>query len=533
MSMYEVGTITGAVNQSKVTGVTTKWSQLALGIQEGSILVVYRSGGTDLYAIKSVDSDTQVTLSRNITVAFSNSSYGIITSETASTSAFANQLSSAFSLWRQVVEGWSTALTANGNIIMTDPMTGASVEVPAIKGMAKIVGGNNFTGTQTVDSDDSGIILAKNSDIGLIKKRGTWGKLMVGRSTRFSVVRSDKDRISPTDEQTEIFGITSSGDVDVSGKLSVKNGDLTTKSIELYGPTPFIDFHYNNSTADFTARIICDTPDQLTIGGTNVSVNRNLKVMGLGEFDQDVIVHNGMRVDKTATIYGYINGWGDVAAGRDVSAYVPDGTTVSANPVMSFLRGRGAYYDPRGAYAALSSEEWVGHEHRAIISLNGFGQATYWIFRNDGSLQAPKSFKSLSGRVEAFTGVQAGYLELFVDGGIRGMNFFDSDERKKESIEDVRSGSAADIIRQVRPVSFRYKDTVITSGDHAGELVIGKSYDYGVIAQEIEKLLPSAVNTMSDGMKSLDPLAMIGLLLAHNKELQERLEILENINLEN
>ncbi len=71
MSMYGVGTVTGAANQAKVTGVTTKWSRTALGVQQGSILVVYRNGSADLYAIKSVDSDTQLTLTRNITTAFS------------------------------------------------------------------------------------------------------------------------------------------------------------------------------------------------------------------------------------------------------------------------------------------------------------------------------------------------------------------------------------------------------------------------------------------------------------------------------
>ncbi|HHQ2492333.1 TPA: tail fiber domain-containing protein, partial [Klebsiella pneumoniae] len=222
MSMYEVGTVAGAANQAKVTGTTTKWSNAALGVQQGSILVVYRSGNADLYAIKSVDSDTQLTLSRNITVAFSGASYGIITSETASTSAFANQLASAFSLWRSVVEGWSAALTSTGNITMTDPITGVSVTVPAINGMARIAGGNNLTGTQSLDSDDSGFILGMNGDIGLVKKSGTYGKLMVGKSSRFSVVRSDKDRISATDEQTEIFGVEANGDVKVANSLFAK-----------------------------------------------------------------------------------------------------------------------------------------------------------------------------------------------------------------------------------------------------------------------------------------------------------------------
>ncbi len=70
MAMYEVGTVTGAANRAKVTGISTKWSEPALGIQEGSILVIYRNGSADLYAIKSVNNDTQLTLTRNITTAF-------------------------------------------------------------------------------------------------------------------------------------------------------------------------------------------------------------------------------------------------------------------------------------------------------------------------------------------------------------------------------------------------------------------------------------------------------------------------------
>ena len=53
MAMYEVGTVTGAASQARVTGATTKWSQVALGILPGSILVVYRSGSADLYATRN------------------------------------------------------------------------------------------------------------------------------------------------------------------------------------------------------------------------------------------------------------------------------------------------------------------------------------------------------------------------------------------------------------------------------------------------------------------------------------------------
>jgi hypothetical protein len=129
---------------------------------------------------------------------------------------------------------------------MTDPMTGTSVTVPAIKGMAKLAGGNNYTGTQSLDSDDSGFILGKNGDIGLVKKSGTYGKVMVGKSSRFSVVRSDQDRISATDGQTEIFGVEANGDVKVANSLyaGILQSDyqVRSQSIELSFSTPLSIF---------------------------------------------------------------------------------------------------------------------------------------------------------------------------------------------------------------------------------------------------------------------------------------------------
>ena len=35
--------------------------------------------------------------------------------------------------------------------------------------------------------------------------------------------------------------------------------------IEMYGSPPYIDFHFNNSTADYTSRIIEESPGHLSI----------------------------------------------------------------------------------------------------------------------------------------------------------------------------------------------------------------------------------------------------------------------------
>lgn len=59
----------------------------------------------------------------------------------------------------------------------------------------------------------------------------------------------------------------------IKGKLTLSsgldvNGGITSKSggVEILGNTPFIDFHYNNSTADYTSRII-ETSSHLEIQG--------------------------------------------------------------------------------------------------------------------------------------------------------------------------------------------------------------------------------------------------------------------------
>lgn len=379
MAMYEVGTVTGAANQAKVTGISTKWSEPALGIQEGSILVIYRNGSADLYAIKSVNNDTQLTLTRNITTAFSGAKYGIITSETASTSSFANQLASAFTLWRNVVQGWSTALTGSGNITMTDPITGTQVTVPAIAGMAKasdldalakLSGGNNLAGSQIITSDSSGFILGRNNDIGLVKKSGTYGKLMVGSGTRFSVVKGNKSTISPEDTQTEIMGVDSAGNMTVPGNISA--GKYFAQAIELSMSTPYIDFHFNYSTDDFTGRIMATAADQISVQGSHWRVDRDLRVGGMAD----------------------IGGWAqcgvDLSANRTDFGSPADGSLVSGGRIRSRMLGRGGNGDTSGAWGGFYLEEYVGYNHRVVLYMDGFDRKDAWLFYTGGTISTPK-----------------------------------------------------------------------------------------------------------------------------------------------
>ena len=375
MAMYEVGTVTGAASQARVTGTATKWSQVALGILPGSILVVYRSGSADLYAIKSVDSDTQLTLTRNITTAFSGASYGIITAETASTSSFANQLASAFAFWRSVVEGWSMALTGSGNITLTDPITGKQVTVPAIAGMAKasdlnalakLTGGNKLDGSQVITSDNAGFILGKNSDLALLKKQGQGGTIAVGSGTPFRVQRSRATTVSPADTFDDILVIDANNQTILPGALSAggnidntSKGKVLTQAIELSMSTPYIDFHFNDSTADYTTRLIENVAGELTLEGAFMCKK-------------------------------HLYAWGALMARSVAPSNPANGQLITGAPFQSMIQGRGGFGDARGAVANYYVEESVGSEHRAVVYLDDYGRTDAWIFRAGGTISTGK-----------------------------------------------------------------------------------------------------------------------------------------------
>jgi len=86
-----------------------------------------------------------------------------------------------------------------------------------------------------------------------------------------------------------------------------------------------------------------------------------------------------------------------------------------------------------------------------------------------------------------------------------------SDFRIKEDIRTIEN--AVDITKQLRGVSYVRKDT--------GKLGIG------VVAQEVEQVLPQLVATDANGMKSVAYANMVGILIEAVKELSARVEELE------
>lgn len=165
-------------------------------------------------------------------------------------------------------------------------------------------------------------------------------------------------------------GGTVTGDLNVNGTvglkgqvvlgkdLTVNNGKISAQSIELSMGTPYIDFHFNNSSSDYTTRLIENTSGELTLEGAFMCKK-------------------------------HMYAWGAVMARNVAPTNPPNGTLITGAPLQSMTDGRGGFGDPRGLVANFYSEELVGTNHRAVIYLDGHNRKDAWIFNAGGVIDTP------------------------------------------------------------------------------------------------------------------------------------------------
>lgn len=101
--------------------------------------------------------------------------------------------------------------------------------------------------------------------------------------------------------------------------------------------------------------------------------------------------------------------------------------------------------------------------------------------------------------------------------------FQSSDIRLKHTINPITS--ALDTLDKLRPVSFFWNEK-------ANDLNPFKGYkeDYGLIAQEVENILPNIVHTVYDKYKGIDYIKLVPIMISAIKELKERIDKYEEIN---
>lgn len=93
-----------------------------------------------------------------------------------------------------------------------------------------------------------------------------------------------------------------------------------------------------------------------------------------------------------------------------------------------------------------------------------------------------------------------------------------SDARAKKNIKNVMNGMG--IIKQLRPVSY---DFINASSAKTG----GAGNEIGLLAQEVEEVLPNVVFTDDEGKKMINYTALIPLIIDAIKSMQKEIDLLK------
>lgn len=96
-----------------------------------------------------------------------------------------------------------------------------------------------------------------------------------------------------------------------------------------------------------------------------------------------------------------------------------------------------------------------------------------------------------------------------------------SDARAKNSIQSL--SKSLSIIKQLRPVSYNFTDNSDNTKFRKG----GDEKEIGLLAQEVEKVLPNIVLTDPDGNKLINYTSLIAVLIDAVKDLNEKVSALE------
>lgn len=109
-----------------------------------------------------------------------------------------------------------------------------------------------------------------------------------------------------TENTFQAAGI-SAGNIYCDGKVSLKSGiEVANAGVELTAATPYIDFHFGNTTTDYTSRIIELEKGKLNINGavfTNGGTiwGKGLSIDGTGTFNGDLSTIRGLKLNYGGT----------------------------------------------------------------------------------------------------------------------------------------------------------------------------------------------------------------------------------------
>jgi hypothetical protein len=156
-----------------------------------------------------------------------------------------------------------------------------------------------------------------------------------------------------------------------------------------------------------------------------------------------------------------------------------------------------------------------------ITAVNGYASGAF--LKANNALANTSGIFGGSLTINTSLGVGTSYSGT--TGEIRATNevtaYYASDETLKENI--VVISDALGKLKQVRGVMYDWKDSVVQSRGGLDDYFVRK-HDTGVIAQDVEKVLPEVVANRPDGTKAVRYEKLAGIIIQAINELAEQVE---------
>jgi len=340
-------------------------------------------------------------------------------------------------------------------------------EIQAGKGLIKV--GNRFD----VVSLDSSAIVVNDDDLNLAQ-----------------VTVSFADSTSRSDRFVESFQVDQYGRV--TGIITTNTISLGTTVVGEEGIVSFYGGHfeenYNSLGSGHIGLASVTTGAIMAADGTpnEITVTRNEGRIILG-FPNDITVSG----DVTSTSGQFI-GDGSQLTGiiSGVEVQDDDSQVVAEATIINF----------EGTAITSIVSESAGSKATVTIDatdINALGSANQVLFKNASNIATTSANLTFDGT-------------NLVCGGTVTAN---SDERLKENVETIED--ALEKVKQLRGVEYDHKKT----GDHC----------LGVIAQEVEKIVPDVVYEDALGVKSVAYQNMVALLIEAVKDQQKQIDELKSL----
>ncbi len=486
----------------------------------GQLLIKSSSSATTALSLNGAN----VTVAGNLTVS------GTTTTVDSSTV----NLQTGFIFEGSSADSFETTLTA------TDPTADRTITLPNLTGTVSLTSATETLTNKTLTSP----VLTTPIFTGATDQRGSFvfeGSTADSFETTVSVV-------DPTADRTINFPNVS-GTVLTTGNFS----DITTVGT-LTGASPLV-FEGNTANSFETTIAVTDATADRTI--TLPDLTGTVSLITATETLTNKTLTTPVIVEATSGSTITLNATTDIvldADGGDVF-FKDDGTTfgsatnTSGNLILksgttTALTFSGANVAGAGTLSATTITASTGLETKN--GATGAGFVKFFEDSDNGSNAVTLLGPASTGDIDITLPTQAGTVVVSnttdgndvqlaslglntaasgTAGELRATNditaFYSSDVSLKENIVEIPS--ALDMVDKIRGVFFDWKDDYIESkGGEDGYFM--RKRDVGLIAQEVEAVLPEIVGTRQDGIKAIKYDRLTALLLQAIKELQAKIK---------